>query len=120
MNLSEWIIGPQLIGFACGLIGLVQIYFPPKKINGLDTYLTSSAEKNEQILEEARRFFPRYLFKVSLVLFISGIAITAILHVIITSAQLREGLNLMFMYISLPSIPIVISKTGQHIEKFNK
>ena len=49
MNLSEWIIVPQLIGFIFGVAGLIQMFFSPNKINGLDMYLTSSAEKNDLI-----------------------------------------------------------------------
>ena len=90
----------------------------PTKINGIDIYLTSSPEKNEQIIKEAKRFLPRYLIKLSLVILIAGMAITAILKIIITSAQLREVLGFMFLIILMSlSMPIVITKTGRHLEK---
>lgn len=118
MSFSSWIIGPQLIGFIFSLVGLVMLVYPPKKINGLDIYLTSSVEKNKLILNEAKRFLPRYLLQLSLIVFISGIAITAILKIIITSAQLQEVLGLMFLLISMSlSMAIVIAKTGRHLEK---
>ena len=111
-----------MIGFVLGMLGLIQIYFPPKRINGIDLYMTSSAEKNEQILAEARWFIPRCMLKVGSVLFIVGIAITAILNFTIMSAQLHDGLVCMFVIISLPfSGPMIMVKTNKHLEKkFNK
>ncbi len=117
MKLSDWIMGPQLIGFVIGVAGLIQIYFPPRKIKGLDIHSTSSAEEIKQIEDEARRFFPRYMLKFGSIIFVVGIIITTILNLTITSAQLSEGLCLMFMYITLPFIPVMVIKTNRHIEK---
>jgi uncharacterized membrane protein len=118
MNLSEWIIGPQVPALILGLVGLIQIYFPPKSINGLDLYLTSSPEKNEQIRVEAVRFFPRYLIKVSLILFIAGILITIILNLTLMPAQLRDGLRFVctFMFTTM-SICLVLVKMNKHLGK---
>ncbi len=120
MNLSGWIIGPQLVGFVLTLAALIQIYFPPKKINGLDLYFTSSEETNQKILEEAQHYFPRLLLKVGSIIFISGFAIAAILQ-FTTSGQLRQVLGYMFLIISMPiGMPLVIMKTQQRLEKMFK
>ena len=117
MNLSEWIIGPQLIGFILVLAGIIQLYFPPVKINGLDILFTPSEEKNRQIEVEVRRFFPRYMLKFGSIVFIAGVIITTILKFTITSAQLSTGLRLMFLYITLPFISLIVIKTNRHIGK---
>ena len=118
MKLSDWIVGPQLPGFIIGVMGLIQIYFPPKSINGIDLYMTSSPEKNKQILAEVKLFIPRLMMKIGVVLFIAGIIITAILRFTVTSIQLREGLTYMFVILSLPFTgPMIMTKTGKHLEK---
>ncbi len=120
MKLSDWIIGPQLIGFVFTLAGVIQIYFPPKKINGLDLYFTSSEETNKKILAEAQYYFPRLLLKVGLIALISGFVITAILQ-LVTSGQFRQVLGYMFMIISIPlTMPLVIMKTQQRLDKMFK
>ena len=107
-----------MIGFVLGILGLIQIYFPFKSINGLDLYMTSSADKNGQILAEAKWFIPRCMLKVGSVLFVVGIAITAILNFTVMPAQLRDGLICMFVMISLPfSGPMIMVKTNRHLEK---
>lgn len=107
-----------MIGFVLAILGLIQIYFPFKSINGIDLYMTSSAEKNEQILAEAKWFIPRLMLKIGAVLFIVGIAITAILNFTVMSAQLHDGLVCMFVIISLPfSGPMIMVKTNKHLEK---
>lgn len=118
MNLSEWIIGPHLPALVLGLIGLIQIYFPPKSINGIDLYLTSSPEKNEQIRAEAVHFFPRYLIKVSAVVFVAGVLITSILNLTAMPAQLRDGLRYVctLMFTTM-SVCFVLVKMNKHLEK---
>ncbi len=118
MRLSDWIIGPQILGFIIGLVGLIQLYFPFKRINGIDLYMTSSPEKNEQILAEVKWFIPRFMLKVGFGLFIAGFVIIAILNLIVTSIQLKEVLQYMFLIIALPfTRPLIMAKINSHLDK---
>ncbi len=117
MKLSDWIFGPQLIGFLLMLLGITQIYFPFKEIKGLDIPSTASPEKKELMMEEAKRFYPRYLVKMSLVLIPVGFLITVIINIAFTSAEYRKAFSYMFFIICVPIIMLSIIKTNNHLDK---
>ena len=95
MNLPNWIIGPQLIGFILLLVGLMQTYFPPKKINNLYGYRTSSSMKNQQMWDEANRYSAHYTAWTGLIILIIGIAITAVLKIVILPVKIKIALDVL-------------------------
>ena len=121
MNLPNWIIGPQLIGFILLLVGLMQVYFPPKKINNLYGYRTSSSMKNQQMWDEANRYSARYTVWVGLIILLIGIAITAALKIIMLPIKIKIALDVLAIIApGLISMAIVIAMTERHLEKFEK
>jgi uncharacterized membrane protein len=118
MNVSGWIIGPQLIGLIFLLVGLVQMRFQPPKINNYYGYRLPSAMKNQQTWDEANRFFASYLVKCSLVIIVGGIAITAGLNMIVMTVKVQEALHVMFLILtSTLAMPIILGATERHMEK---
>ena len=119
MNLPNWIIGPQLIGFILLLVGLMQVYFPPKKINNLYGYRTSSSMKNQQMWDEANRYSARYTVWVGLIILLIGIAITAALKIIMLPIKIKIALDVLAIIApGLISMALVIAMTERHLEKF--
>jgi len=121
MNLPNWIIGPQLIGFILLLVGLLQVYFPPKKINHLYGYRTSSSMKNQQTWDEANRYSARYTAWTGLIILVIGIAITAVLKIVILPVKIKIALDVLAIIApGLISMALVIAMTERHLEKFEK
>ena len=119
MNRPNWIIGPQLIGFILLVIGLLQVYFPPKKINPLYGYRTSSSMKNQQTWDEANRYSARYTAWTGLIILIIGIAITAVLKIVSLSIEIKIALDVLAIIApGLISMALVIAMTERHLEKF--
>jgi uncharacterized membrane protein len=73
MNLSGWIIGPQLIGLIFFIAGSVTRWFPPKNINPMYGYRTNSSMKNQETWDEANRFSARYMQWCGIILIIIGV-----------------------------------------------
>ena len=119
MNIANLIAGPQLIGFILLVIGLLQVYFPPKKINPLYGYRTSSSMKNQQTWDEANRYSARYTAWTGLIIFIIGIAITAVLKIVSLSIEIKIALDVLAIIApGLISMALVIAMTERHLEKF--
>jgi uncharacterized membrane protein len=118
MNFTNLIVGPQLVGFIFFITGIIMMYFPPKKINGLYGYRTSSSMKNQQSWDEANRFSAIYMAKAGLVTIAVGIAIAGLLTIIHTQEDLSELINIMFMLFSgIGPAVLMIVATEKHLTK---
>lgn len=56
-KISEYVMGmPFLTGFIFFLVALIMYYYPPKNINSLYGYRTSSSMKSQEIWDFSQRF----------------------------------------------------------------
>lgn len=118
MNLTEWLIGPQLIGLIFIIIGFIQIRFPPKHINNLYGYRMPSAMKNQQTWDEANHFSARYAIKLGTVMFAIGLVITTGLVLISMKESTRMGLHAaLFVASALTTAVLLITGTEKHMSK---
>lgn len=118
MNAAQWLIGPQLIGFIFIIAGYIQKRFPPKKINLLYGYRMPSAMKNQETWDEANQYAARYMMRSGMVLFISGLLITAILSVIKIDRDTHTFIGGMLLIPSaIASCVMLIVSTEKHLSR---
>ncbi len=118
MNITNFLIGPQLIGIIFFIIGVITQRFPPKHINSLYGYRTSSSMKNQQTWDEANRFSARWMTGCGIVLFIIGIALMLIVNTFVPSAKIRGEILAASLLISgiVPAI-LTLVVTEKHLNK---
>ncbi len=113
-----WIIGPQLIGAITLFIGWIQKTWPPKKINNLYGYRTTSAMKNQETWDEANRYSAILMMKAGVVLVITGIIISAITNVVPMDKKIRAIITVMpCIAAGMASAIITMVKTEKHLAK---
>jgi uncharacterized membrane protein len=115
---QSWIIGPQLIGIIFIILGLIQLWFPPKHINKYYGYKMPSAMKNQQTWDEANRYATRYTIKCGLVLIVAGILTTTIFKVVVMPFKMKEAFTILVFLFSgmFPAIAIIVA-TEKHLSK---
>jgi uncharacterized membrane protein len=121
MDLATLIAGPQMIGVVLLIVGVIFYRYPPKHINSLYGYRMPSAQKSQEIWNEANRYSAICMLKSGLVLVLAGLLITFILKDLIMEPKLKAGLTALFLIASgpIPCIFIIVS-TERHLETFNK
>ena len=77
MDYSVYLIGPHLIGVLFIVIGLVQYYLPPKKINRWYGYRTPTARSSQQAWDEGNRYSALYMMRAGFVVLILGFFVYA-------------------------------------------
>ena len=77
-NYSDFLVGPHLIGLLFVLIGLLQKYLPPKKINRWYGYRTPTARTSQQTWDEGNRYSANYMIKAGLILLVVGFIINTL------------------------------------------
>lgn len=118
MGLASWILGPQLIGAVIFMIGLIQLYFPPKSINRFYGYRLPSAMKNQQTWDEANRYSAIYMIKCGLIMIVVGIVITILLIEIPMPVKIKMTLTVVsLMATGMLSAILSIVATEKHLEK---
>ena len=74
----EWLKEILLMPFLCSVgfmaAGLIQYYFPPKKINGLYGYRTSSSMASKEKWDFAQKFSALKLIQLSVILAVLSLA----------------------------------------------
>ena len=93
MTLSNWIAGPQLIGAIFIIVGLISYYFPPKKINDLYGYRTSSSKKNQQTWDVANRFWAVYSLRAGIIVLLAGILLHLLVDIMPWPAKTKSLLT---------------------------
>src|ERR1700754_2388010 len=88
-GIATWVLGPQVIGMILLIIGSIQHYFPPKKINNWYGYRTPSAQRNQQTWDEANRYSANYMIKCGITLVIIGLLIACVLNIIAPPIKVR-------------------------------
>lgn len=118
MGLASWILGPQLIGIVIFMIGLIILYFPPKRINRYYGYRLPSAMKNQQTWDVANRYSAIYMIKCGLIKIAVGIVTTALLVEIPMPFKIKMALT-MFSLIATGMLSAILSiaATEKHLEK---
>lgn len=118
MTIENWIIGPQLVGLIIFVVGLISYYFPPKKINDLYGYRTSSSKKNQQTWDVANRFSAIYSIKVGAVILIAGVAIRFLSSVMFWPEKTKTMLNIILLLGSgIFAAVFIIVATEKHLKK---
>src|SRR5580698_5836717 len=79
-GIAAWIFGPQIIGFVFLVLGALQYYFPPKKINNWYGYRTPTAKRNQQTWDEGNRFSSRLMMRFGFIVMVIGLLIAAVLN----------------------------------------
>jgi len=77
MDYSVYLIGPHLIGVLFIVIGLLQYYLPPKKINRWYGYRTPTARSSQKAWDEGNRYSAVYMIKAGFVVLIFGFLVYA-------------------------------------------
>jgi len=118
MNVSNYILGPHLVGIIMLLLGLIMTKFPPKNINKWYGYRTASSMKSQQAWNEANRYSAKMMITTGLILLIAGIALTVLMNYLITDKQKVEVL-MMGITIAMGILPavIMIARTESHLDK---
>lgn len=115
---ASWIIGPQLIGVLIALIGAIQFYFPPKRINNYYGYRMPSAQKNQETWDEANHYSALYMIKCGIVIVIIGFDLTFIFRNTGMPQNVRDGLAMFCLIISgMAPVLVMIVATERHLEK---
>lgn len=71
--LNAILLIPLFTGFVFVLAGLVMLKFPPKNINGLYGYRTSSSMKNQQRWDFAQLYSSKEMIKTGVILMLSSL-----------------------------------------------
>lgn len=117
-DIATWLIGPQIIGVILLIIGSIQYFFPPKKINNWYGYRLPSAQRNQQTWDEANKYSANYMIKCGIVLLIAGLSIACIMNVVPVPIKVRVALTVFLCLLSgmLPAILMIIA-TEKHLTK---
>ena len=77
MEYSAFLIGPHLIGLLFIILGLMQKYLPPKKINNWYGYRTATARSSQQLWDEGNRYSANYMIRAGQLVLIFGFILYA-------------------------------------------
>lgn len=111
---NPMILAPLVLGLIFFIVGLIQLKFPPKKINHTYGYRTKSSMQSQEIWEFAQQFSAKEMIKGGVFFFLlAGIGIVV---------KLNEILSTSIMLVVLIGFMIFIfSRTEKAIHKnFNK
>ncbi|MES2265239.1 MAG: SdpI family protein [Bacteroidota bacterium] len=118
MIFVNWIVGPHLIGLIFILAGMIQKHYPPKEINSLYGYRTKRSMKDQQNWDEGNKYSTQLLFKCGLVLFITGIIITAGMAFLPISPELRTLIKVIIMLLgAVGTVIVLFTATEKHLKR---
>ncbi|RKR81596.1 SdpI/YhfL family protein [Mucilaginibacter gracilis] len=112
MVLTHWLVGPQLVGLIILIVGLIQKYFPPKRINNWYGYRTDIAKKSQQNWDYAQAYSANLMLKYGSGAIILGLLLADVLPL---KYELVLPITAMFSGISIAVMMLV--KTETHLEK---
>ncbi|UQB69434.1 SdpI family protein [Epilithonimonas zeae] len=97
--IEKLMLSPNIIGFIFILAGLIQMIFPPKKINSLYGYRTPRSMKNIEVWNFAQKLSSKILILIGFFLILFGIIalFLGLQEVLINSVGI--GLMLLFAII---------------------
>jgi uncharacterized membrane protein len=118
MNYQQFIVGPHLIGVLFILLGLVQRYLPPKKINRFYGYRTLTARTNQKTWDEGNRYSALYMIKAGIILLIVGFVINALSILYISDPQQRQWIAYIVLFGGAMGIGILSTMaTEKHLHR---
>jgi uncharacterized membrane protein len=118
MDYSLYLVGPHLIGVLFIVIGLVQYYLPPKKINRWYGYRTPAARSSQQAWDEGNRFSAIYMMKAGLVLLIAGFFVYAGMIRFNVNIDTLKLVNYVIMFGGAMTVAILsVVITEKHLRK---
>jgi len=120
MFFTHWIIGPQFLGMIFLLAGLIQRWYPPKKINALYGYRTESSMKDQQSWDEANRYSTALMIRYAWIMIIAGAIITLALAQLTISedAYILSKVGLMIGG-AVVMVVFLIRSTEKHLKNFS-
>lgn len=111
-------MGPQVIGLVFLIVGYIQKWYPPKKINTIYGYRLPSATKNQQTWDEANRYSAKVMIKTGIFLLIAGLLLTLLIEIIPMPGKIKFALTyLLFLASAMGSVITMITCTERHLEK---
>ena len=118
MEIKDFMVGPQLIGLLFVLIGLMQKYLPPKKINGWYGYRTATAKSSQQLWDEGNRYSALYMIKAGLIVLVIGYFINAASILYVPDAATRQWISYVILFGGAMGIGILSTmSTEKHLKK---
>jgi uncharacterized membrane protein len=120
MNYQQFLIGPQLIGVLFIIIGGLQRYLPPKKINRWYGYRTQNARIDQQTWDEGNRYSAIYMMKLGLVVFVVGFIINALAILYVADFDKQQVIRYVILFGGAIGIGIISTMaTEKHLaQKF--
>lgn len=116
MALAHWIVGPQIVGLIIVIVGLVQKYYPPKRINDLYGYRSETAKQNQQTWNEANRYSANLMVKSGFIAVVTGLIMTPFIAI-----KYEWIMAVSASFTGIGCAVILMIKTENHLEKtFNK
>lgn len=94
------------------IVGCIQKYYPPKRINNLYGYRTDSSKKSQQTWDEANRYSAILMIKMGLIAIVLGLIMAAIFSI---KYELVMVITTTFTGIGFAVVLMV--KTEKHLEK---
>lgn len=78
ITLTHWIIGPQAVGVIMIIVGFVQKYYPPKRINNWYGYRTATSQKSKEIWDYAQIYSANLVMKYGIIAIVIGLLLSAV------------------------------------------
>lgn len=107
MDMIHWLFGPQLIGVIMLICGYILKIYPPKSINGLYGYRTTSSMKNQQTWDMANNYSARVMIRLGAAAVLIGLLLTQVID------MQHEYLMAAATIISLIAIVIILFKSTE-------
>jgi len=116
--LFNWLFGPHILGIIFLILGVIQQYYPPKKINNWYGYRTTISQSSQRAWDEANRYSANYMIKLGIVVIILGIITTTLLHFIPMPVKVWNGLTIFSVMLGgiMPPLFMIVA-TEKHLQK---
>jgi uncharacterized membrane protein len=111
MKIAHWIIGPQLIGLVLLIVGYIQWFFPPKKINNWYGYRSEAAKKNQKTWDEANYYSALLTINIGYMCIIAGLLLAWFVPL-----EYGYVLPATIIFAGIGSAVILIVKTETHLQ----
>jgi uncharacterized membrane protein len=118
MDFRAYFLGPQLIGLIFVIIGGMQRYLPPKKINRWYGYRTLTAKQSQAAWDEGNRYSGIYMMRAGIVVLVAGFIVNAISVLYVTDLQEQLWITYVILFGSAMGVGIISTMaTEKHLHK---
>jgi uncharacterized membrane protein len=117
-NITNWLFGPQLVGFIFIIMGSILNYFPPKHINSFYGYRMPSAQKNQSTWVEANKYSAIFMIKCGFIVLVAGLLISVALKEVAMPYHIKKWLTAcLFLGSGILPCVLMIVATERHLDK---